>query len=65
MIPEKQYFRPDEAAKYLGVHVDTIRRWIRDGKIRSTKTFGGHNRIHISELLQKKHRQSYAILGKP
>lgn len=54
MIPDKHLFRPDEAAKYLGVHVETIRRWIREGKILSIKTRGGHNRIHISEIIQKR-----------
>lgn len=51
-MPDKKYFRPDEVAKYLGVHVETIRRWIREGKIKSIKTRGGHNRIHKSEILQ-------------
>ncbi|MCC7202432.1 MAG: excisionase family DNA-binding protein [Nitrospirae bacterium] len=53
-IPDKLFFRPDEAAKLIGVHIETIRRWIREGKIQSTKTQGGHNRIHISQILQKR-----------
>lgn len=52
-MPDKKYFRPDEAAEYFGVHIATLRRWIREGKIQSIKTCGGHNRIHRSEILQK------------
>lgn len=36
-IEEKTMYRPDEAAAILGVPADTIRRWLRNGKIRGTK----------------------------
>ena len=34
-----------EAARILGVSVDTIRRWERDGKITGTRTLGGQRRF--------------------
>lgn len=51
-IPGKLYFRPDEAAKLIGVHVETIRRWIREEKIQTIKTLGGHHRIPRGEILR-------------
>lgn len=32
MYEDKVWFRVNELAEYLGVHVDTIRRWVRDPK---------------------------------
>ena len=49
-IPNKLMYRPDEAAKLLGVHVETIRRWIREEKIVTIKTCDGHNMIHRGEV---------------
>jgi excisionase family DNA binding protein len=34
-----------EAARRLGVTSQTIRNWIRSGKIHTEPTLGGHNRI--------------------
>ncbi len=53
-IPDKLYYRPDEAAKQIGVHVETIRRWIREEKLQSTRTLGGHHRIPIKEIMRLK-----------
>lgn len=39
-----------EAAEYLHVHPDTLRRWERDGKITSIKTEGGHRRYQKESL---------------
>lgn len=39
------------AAKLLGVTSQTIRDWIRSGKIISEKTGGGHNRIPTNQPL--------------
>ena len=43
MNPE--YFTTTEAARLLGVTPQTIRNWIRSGKITTEPTLGGHNRI--------------------
>lgn len=39
-----------EAAEYLSVHPDTLRRWEREGKITSIKTEGGHRRYQKESL---------------
>ena len=41
------------AADRLGVAYSTLKQWIYDGSIRTTKTRGGHHRISESEV----HRQ--------
>lgn len=39
-----------EAARSLGVSLDTIRRWERDGKISGIRTPGGQRRFPQSEI---------------
>ena len=38
------------AARLLGVSVDTVRRWERDGKIKSRRTAGGQRRFPRAEI---------------
>jgi len=54
----KKYLRPSELAKRLGVSGDTVRHWIRTGKLKAHTTPGGHYRIPISEAkrIEKKMR---------
>ena len=40
------------AAERLGVAYSTLKQWIYDGSIRTTKTRGGHHRIAQSEILR-------------
>ena len=42
--------KPIDAAKMAGVSYPTLKQWIYAGKIRSTKTAGGHHRIARSEI---------------
>lgn len=42
--------RIGEAAKYLGVHIETLRRWDRSGKLRARRLPGGGRRYSKSEL---------------
>ncbi|MDP9202332.1 MAG: MerR family DNA-binding transcriptional regulator [Gemmatimonadota bacterium] len=42
---------PADAAAKLGVSVDTLRRWERDGLIESNRTVGGHRRYDEAEIL--------------
>lgn len=39
-----------EATRILGVDASTLRRWERDGQIRSVRTPGGHRRFTRSDL---------------
>ncbi|MGE5227678.1 MAG: TOBE domain-containing protein [Planctomycetaceae bacterium] len=43
-------YRIGEAAKVLGVRVETLRRWERDGLLTSTRTAGGQREIPASEV---------------
>ncbi len=36
MEQNKAFVTVDEAANYLGVHPQTIRRWLRDGRLQGT-----------------------------
>lgn len=42
--------KPVDAARLAGVSYPTLKQWIYSGKIRSTKTAGGHHRIARSEI---------------
>jgi len=42
--------RPKEACKALGISYVTLRRWIKEGKIRAVRTLGGKYRIPESEV---------------
>lgn len=45
-----ELLKPFEAAQLAGVSYPTLKQWIYQGKIRSTKTAGGHHRIARSEI---------------
>jgi putative resolvase len=45
---------PQEAGTLLGVTVRTLHRWELDGKIKSTRTAGGHRRYDIADLINNK-----------
>ena len=49
MISEK-YYTISEVSNILGVHVDTIRMWDRQGKIKSVRIGNGWRRFPESEL---------------
>lgn len=46
-----------QAAAYLGVHPNTIRRWADDGKLSSMVTPGGHRRFSLDDLRAFEWRQ--------
>ncbi|MCC6381409.1 MAG: helix-turn-helix domain-containing protein [Dehalococcoidia bacterium] len=44
-------YSPEEAAAYLGVHVQTVRGWIRSGRLRASRLAGQRAlRIRASDL---------------
>jgi molybdopterin-binding protein len=43
-------YRIGEAAEMLGVRVETLRRWERDGKLRTTRTGGRQRLVPASEV---------------
>jgi molybdopterin-binding protein len=47
---ERNSYRIGAAASVLGVRVETLRRWERDGKLRTTRTSGGQREVPASEI---------------
>jgi excisionase family DNA binding protein len=50
-VAGEKLYSPEEAAEYLGVHVKTVRGWIRDGRLRASRLAGQRAlRITASDL---------------
>ena len=49
---------PREAASRLGISYSTMKRWIYSGKIRSTRTVGGHYRVPESVMDKFLHKST-------
>lgn len=50
-----------KTAKYLGVSCATLRRWEKQGKIKSTRTFGNHRRFQQSDILKLNQKEKLHI----
>ena len=61
---EKQMMSIGEAAKYLGVSIDTLRRWEVRGRVRPSRSPGGHRyytKDDLDQLFNKKYtRDEYS-----
>jgi molybdopterin-binding protein len=57
-------YRIGDAAAMLGVRVETLRRWERDGKLAMSRTTGGQRRVPAAEvarlLAERRGRQPIA-----
>ena len=59
-------YRIGEAANLLGVRVETLRRWEREGRIEFSRTAGGQRRVSASEvarLLAERRRADMPEIG--
>lgn len=52
-----------EAAKELGVSVDTVRRWADADKLRSVRAPSGHRRFYLTDLKRLTPRELKLIDG--
>lgn len=50
MVKEKNVMTITEAATYLGVSCDTIRRWGKKGLLKPFRTPGNHRRYNKEDL---------------
>lgn len=50
-IKDDQMLESEEISEAIGVHLETVRRWFRDGKLQSEK----YGRIYISGFELKKY----------
>lgn len=48
----KQSLSPKELAQVIGVSESSLKRWADDGKVRVTRTMGGHRRITLQEAVR-------------
>jgi molybdopterin-binding protein len=59
-------YRIGEAADMLGVRVETLRRWERDGRLSTERTAGGQRLVSASEiarLLSERRRRTRVTAG--
>ena len=57
LAPLPNWLSTSQAAAYLGVHPNTIRRWADDGKLTAMVTPGGHRRFSQEDLRAFEWRQ--------
>lgn len=53
------------AARQLGVGYSTLKRWVHTGKVRTTRTEGGHHRISDAEIARLLSRQEPQTRRRP
>ncbi|HMB00102.1 MAG TPA: response regulator [Spirochaetota bacterium] len=50
-----------QAAKYLNVHINTLRNWIKNNKIQYITTPGGHYRLLKTELIKLMQQYNFPV----
>jgi molybdopterin-binding protein len=50
MANQKQMLTPREASRVLGISYATIKNWILSGRLKTSKTPGGHHRVAFGSL---------------
>jgi molybdopterin-binding protein len=46
----RQFYTASEASKRLGISLDTLRRWDRDGRIKTTRDSGNRRVVSANEI---------------
>jgi putative resolvase len=55
-------FNISEAAEFIGVSVDTLRRWEENGQIEAERTKGGHRRYDVVKLMELNKKGGLTVL---
>ena len=50
MVDQQRYYSVSEAAKIMNVCVETLRRYIAEGRLPASRLPGGHYRIKQTDL---------------
>lgn len=50
MNVQRSFLTPREASRMLGISYPTIKNWILTGKLKTTRTPGGHHRLTMASL---------------
>ena len=53
-------YRPAQVAELLGVSVDTVRRWCDEGRLKTTRSSGGHRLVSGKDLARHLSEQAHA-----
>lgn len=59
----KDLISPRQAAEAIGVSESSLKRWCDQGKIKSTRTEGGHRRIDLADVVDFAHRSGYKLVA--
>ena len=57
-----KYYTPKQASNILGVGVDTLRRWDKEGKIKTVRTAGQTRLYDISSIVKEEQKQQTTVL---
>lgn len=60
---EKEFLTTSQAARLLSVSPDTVLKWVKAGKIKSSRTLGGHFRIPTAALERLAHGRDGVVPG--
>src|SRR5215210_4740695 len=60
-MPRRTHVPASEAARRLGISLDTLRRWDRDGKIRTKRDHANRRVVPVSELERLEGRQPHEL----
>ena len=52
-----------EVRKHCNVSVSTIRRWLREGRLKTVRLPGGHHRVHPLELTKLLGGTTFVVIG--
>jgi molybdopterin-binding protein len=57
--------RIGEAAEMLGVSIETLRRWERDGRLQTARTSGGQRVVPLAEVTRLRDARRKAAVDRP